>query len=242
MMLANSRILISGGSGYLGRQVVTRLAALSDGERPARIVSHDLHEPAVRLPHVDYVACDIRAPQLGEAIAQHHIDVVVHLAAIMPSGKAQTRDFEYDVDVNGTRRLLEACVQHGVKRIVVSSSGAAYGYHADNAPMADRGHAGARQCSLCLFAPQAPGGGDACGLPQQPSGAGTGCAAHWHHPRARRCAIRSPTCSKSSVCWPYVGSRQPLCLYLGSGRGGHHPARGIRWPARHLQRSRATAH
>jgi UDP-glucose 4-epimerase len=60
--------------------------------------------------------------------------VVVHLAAIMPSGKAQTRDFEYDVDVNGTRRLLEACVQQGVKRIVVSSSGAAYGYHADNAP------------------------------------------------------------------------------------------------------------
>jgi UDP-glucose 4-epimerase len=59
---------------------------------------------------------------------------VVHLAAIMPSGKAQTRDFEYDVDVNGTRKLLEACVQHGVKRIVVSSSGAAYGYHADNAP------------------------------------------------------------------------------------------------------------
>jgi UDP-glucose 4-epimerase len=60
--------------------------------------------------------------------------VVVHLAAIMPSGKAHTRDFEYDVDVNGTRKLLDACVQHGVKRIVVSSSGAAYGYHFDNAP------------------------------------------------------------------------------------------------------------
>jgi UDP-glucose 4-epimerase len=71
---------------------------------------------------------------LAEAVTQHRIDVVVHLAAIMPSGKAQTRDFEFDVDVNGTRKLLQACVQHGVKRIVVSSSGAAYGYHADNAP------------------------------------------------------------------------------------------------------------
>jgi UDP-glucose 4-epimerase len=107
---------------------------LPDGERPGLIVSHDLREPATRLPHVDYLACDIRAPQLAEAIAQHRINVVVHLAAIMPSGKAQTRDFEYDVDVNGTRRLLEACVQQGVKRIVVSSSGAAYGYHPDNAP------------------------------------------------------------------------------------------------------------
>ncbi len=134
MTLANARILITGGGGYLGRQVVERLAALPDGQRPSAIVSHDLREPATRLPHVDYLACDIRSPQLADALLQHRIDVVVHLAAIMPSGKAQTRDFEYDVDVNGTRRLLEACVRHGVQRIVVSSSGAAYGYHADNAP------------------------------------------------------------------------------------------------------------
>ena len=134
MTLANTRVLITGGGGYLGSQVVARLAALPDGERPLTILSHDLREPASRLPHVDYLACDIRAPRLAEAVAQHRIDVVVHLAAIMPSGKAQTRDFEYDVDVNGTRKLLQACVQHGVKRIVVSSSGAAYGYHADNAP------------------------------------------------------------------------------------------------------------
>jgi UDP-glucose 4-epimerase len=129
-----SRVLITGGGGYLGSQLVARLAALPNGERPELIVSHDLREPATRLPRVDYLACDIRSPQLVQALAQHHIDVVVHLAAIMPSGKAQTRDFEYDVDVNGTRKLLEACVRHGVKRIVVSSSGAAYGYHADNAP------------------------------------------------------------------------------------------------------------
>jgi UDP-glucose 4-epimerase len=134
MTLANARILITGGGGYLGRQVVERLAALPDGQRPLAIVSHDLREPASRLPHVDYLACDIRSPQLADALGQRRIDTVVHLAAIMPSGKAHTRDFEYDVDVNGTRRLLEACVRHGVQRIVVSSSGAAYGYHADNAP------------------------------------------------------------------------------------------------------------
>ncbi len=127
-------ILVTGGGGYLGSQVVARLAALPDGERPQVIVSHDLREPTTRLLDVDYLACDIRSPQLAHALAQHQIDVVVHLAAIMPSGKAQTRDFEFDVDVNGTRKLLEACVQHGVKRIVVSSSGAAYGYHVDNAP------------------------------------------------------------------------------------------------------------
>jgi UDP-glucose 4-epimerase len=58
---------------------------------------------------------------------------VVHLASIVTPGKNSNRAFEYDVDVNGTRNVLESCVRHGVKRIVVSSSGAAYGYHADNA-------------------------------------------------------------------------------------------------------------
>ncbi|MGB2883389.1 MAG: NAD-dependent epimerase/dehydratase family protein, partial [Rhodoferax sp.] len=128
------RVLVTGAGGYLGSQLVARLAALSEDQQPGVIVSHDLREPAQRLPNVEYAAFDIRSPELAATIAQHRINVVVHLAAIMPSGKAQTRDFEYDVDVNGTRNLLQACVQHGVRRIVVSSSGAAYGYHADNAP------------------------------------------------------------------------------------------------------------
>jgi len=36
------------------------------------------------------------------------------------------------VDVTGTKNVLEACVTSGVRRIIVTSSGAAYGYHADN--------------------------------------------------------------------------------------------------------------
>ncbi len=126
------RVLVTGGGGYLGSQLVARLAALPDGQRPDVIVCHDLRMPDVRWPTVEYLACDIRAPELSDAMGRHRIDVVVHLAAIMPSGKTQSRAFEQDVDVNGTRLLLQACVRHGVKRVVVSSSGAAYGYHADN--------------------------------------------------------------------------------------------------------------
>ena len=129
-----SRVLITGGGGYLGSQLVARLAALPEDQRPYAIVSHDVREPKERLPNVVYAIADIRRPEMAEIIADHQIDTVVHLAAIMPSGKAQTRAFEHDVDVNGTRNLLDACVKHGVKRIVVSSSGAAYGYHVDNAP------------------------------------------------------------------------------------------------------------
>lgn len=41
-------------------------------------------------------------------------------------------DLEYRVDVTGTANVLAACALSGVRRIVVSSSGAAYGYHPDN--------------------------------------------------------------------------------------------------------------
>jgi len=129
-----SRVLITGGGGYLGSQLVARLAELPAGQRPEVIVSHDIREPKERLAGVEYAVADIRAPEIADIIASHHITTVVHLASIVTPGKGSSRAFEYDVDVNGTRNVLDTCVRHGVRRIVVSSSGAAYGYHADNAP------------------------------------------------------------------------------------------------------------
>ncbi len=126
------RVLVTGASGYLGRQVIARLADPALPDRPERIVAHDIRAPAERLPGVVYEEADIRDPRIADALAEHAIDTVVHLASIVTPGKGSRRDFEYDVDVNGTRNLLQACVQQGVRRIVVSSSGAAYGYHADN--------------------------------------------------------------------------------------------------------------
>lgn len=123
-------VLVTGSSGYLGSQVVTRLSARPD----LRTVALDLREPLQRLPGVIYEQADIRAPEVDAIVARHRPQVVVHLASIVTPGKKSNREFEYSVDVEGTRKLLEACVRHDVRRIIVSSSGAAYGYHADNPP------------------------------------------------------------------------------------------------------------
>ena len=56
----------------------------------------------------------------------------MHLAAVVTAGKRPNRQQEHDIDVGGTRNVLEACLAAGVDKVIVSSSGAAYGYHADN--------------------------------------------------------------------------------------------------------------
>ncbi|MDO8789634.1 MAG: SDR family oxidoreductase [Sulfuritalea sp.] len=121
-------VLVTGSSGYLGSHVVAELARRAD----IATVALDVREPAQRLPGVAYEVADIRAPEVDAIVARHRPQVVVHLASIVTPGKKSNREFEYSVDVDGTRKLLEACVRHEVKRVIVSSSGAAYGYHPDN--------------------------------------------------------------------------------------------------------------
>lgn len=126
------RILVTGADGFLGRGLVAALA-----QRPgAFLVATDVRavEPARQQAGVVYRVLDVRDPGIGGVLAEHGIDTVVHLASIVTPGKGSTRELEYAVDVGGMRNVLTACLAHGVRHLVVSSSGAAYGYHADNPP------------------------------------------------------------------------------------------------------------
>jgi len=124
-------ILVTGGDGYLGRQLVGALAARADG---SKIIAADVRDApqAQRLPGVIYLKADVRDDGLDAILREHGVETVVHLASIVTPGKKSDRTFEYSVDVGGTGKVLEACEAAGVRHIIVSSSGAAYGYHADN--------------------------------------------------------------------------------------------------------------
>ena len=122
------RVLVTGGAGFLGSHVAAALVARPDVEL---VVAGDVRRPEHPIEGVIYDECDVtRAAGLVPLLERHGIDVVVHLAAIVSPGR--DHDLEYRVDVDGSRHVLEACVEAGVRRIVVSSSGAAYGYHPDN--------------------------------------------------------------------------------------------------------------
>lgn len=122
-------VLVTGGSGYIGQELCKRL---SEDAGAFRIVACDIRDvpSGDRLAGVEYTEADIRDEAFRALVQEIAPQVVVHLASIVSAGGDP--EFEYSVDVLGTRNVLDSCVAAGVQQIIVTSSGAAYGYHADS--------------------------------------------------------------------------------------------------------------
>jgi len=121
-----SRILITGASGMVGRRLVRLLCASGHD-----VIATDL-APSSDLPTAaTFARMDVSSDDPMRIVCEEAPDAVIHLASVL---EPKDRDLAYRVDVVGTRHVLEACLRAKVRRLVVTSSGAAYGYHADNAP------------------------------------------------------------------------------------------------------------
>ena len=125
-------VLVTGASGLIGSRVVSQLAREPGGVET--IVAMDLCQPPEdeRVAGVEYSTGDVRDPLLAKELVRHSIDTVVHLAAVVTPGPDSTRELEYSIDVLGTRNVLDCSLESGVRQLIYTSSGAAYGYHADN--------------------------------------------------------------------------------------------------------------
>ena len=126
------RVLVTGAAGYLGKLTVAALA--ERGADLGLVVALDVTEVPEdrRLAGVVYARASVCDAGLDALFREHAIDTVVHLAAIVRPPVKGGVELARKVDVEGTRNVLDACVSTGVTKLIVTTSGAAYGYHADN--------------------------------------------------------------------------------------------------------------
>jgi UDP-glucose 4-epimerase len=118
---SRQKILITGGSGYIGQ--VTTLYLLECGYD---VWILDNNTPKV-CPDGQFIQCSKTAPDLDDVFQVHHFHAVIHLAALISVGDSvQHPDLYFQNNVLGTRNLLQA-MNGTCKNIVFSSSAAVYG-------------------------------------------------------------------------------------------------------------------
>ena len=119
--------LVTGGAGYIGSHVVR--AFLQEGIDC--VVLDDLssgHRDFVPESVPLVVGSLVDRPAVDEALDGRNVSGVVHLAGFKYAGVSVSRPLHtYTQNVTGTVILLEGMVEHGVDKIVFSSSAAVYG-------------------------------------------------------------------------------------------------------------------
>jgi nucleoside-diphosphate-sugar epimerase len=112
---------ITGGSGFLGAHLAERLL-----ERGVAVRTLDLEplDPALVARGAQALVGDVRNLAAAETLCRG-ADVLVHAAALLPSGA--TRRELRSVNVEGTATVLAAAAAAGVRRVVFVSSAVVYG-------------------------------------------------------------------------------------------------------------------
>ena len=128
--LDGGRFLVTGGAGTIGSTVVDHLVAAGAGEvvvldnfvrgRWANLAD------AVQTGRVEVVDGDIRDADLVRGLTAG-ADGVFHLAAIRITQCAEEPRLGNEVLVDGTFNVVEAAAEHGVGKVVASSSASVYG-------------------------------------------------------------------------------------------------------------------
>jgi UDP-glucose 4-epimerase len=119
--ISGRRILVTGGSGFIGRQMVK---VLGEAGASIRIVDLQPHPD----PEIELVRGDIADPTVVEAAFDGGIDFVVHLAAVTSVLKSVEHPGPtYRTNVEGTHNILEGARVAGVSALVFASTNAVTG-------------------------------------------------------------------------------------------------------------------
>ncbi len=126
-----SRILVTGGAGFIASDLAIRLAA--DPANTVVVVDDLLTGDVRKLPdprpsNLHFIKCDAnRFEDISGVFYANHFDYVFHYAAVV--GVKRTTDNPVMVlrDIDGIRNVLDLSKNTGVKRVLFSSSSEVYG-------------------------------------------------------------------------------------------------------------------
>lgn len=128
------KALVTGGTGFVGSHLVRQLA---DAGHEVYV----LHRETSRLDALEGVTFtstigDIADPDGQPALtrAMQGMDWVFHVAAVADYWRADVNRM-YEANIGGTRRVLAAAKAAGVRRVVFTSSAAAFGSRSDGLPV-----------------------------------------------------------------------------------------------------------
>jgi UDP-glucose 4-epimerase len=121
------RAIVTGGAGFIGSHLVNALVARGDEVTVLDNLSSGRREHLNET--AEFAEGDIRDVEaVREAFARARPEVVFHLAAQADVRvSVEQPDFDADVNVVGTLRILEAAREHGAQVVFASSGGAIYG-------------------------------------------------------------------------------------------------------------------
>lgn len=127
-------ILVTGGTGYIGSHTVIELMATG---RELLILDNLCNSKRAVLDRIEqisgqrpaFVPLDIRdRAGLDQVFRDYPIDAVIHFAGLKAVGESVAEPLRYyDNNVHGSLTLFQAMADHGVRKLVFSSSATVYG-------------------------------------------------------------------------------------------------------------------
>ena len=120
-------ILVTGGAGYIGSHAV--IDFLQAGEEVVVLDNLSTGFDWAVQPQANLVSGDIADAELvGRLLKEHEIDSVVHFAGSIIVPESVENPLKYYLNNTAkSRDLIAACVEHGVKHFIFSSTAAVYG-------------------------------------------------------------------------------------------------------------------
>ena len=117
------RILVTGGTGFIGNHVVRRL--IGEGHTVRVLVRNASTTQSIKALGAEIIEGNLLQPASLQGAATH-VDTVVHTAAVVGSGRASEAEY-YQANVVGTQTILAEAQHANVSRFVHMSTVGVYG-------------------------------------------------------------------------------------------------------------------